>query len=87
MGARQDIIIHNETAERFEHSCPKPIKFWSKLLLRGSVKDSDTILDPFMGSGTTLVAAKMLGRKATGIEISERYCQIAKDRLAQEILF
>jgi len=48
--------------------------------------EPQTILDPFMGSGTTLVAAKSLGIKSIGVEISERYAAVAVERLRQEYL-
>lgn len=67
------------------HPCPKPIKVWTWLVEKASL-DGELILDPFMGSGTTLRAAKDLGRRAIGIEIEEKYCEIAVKRLAQEVL-
>lgn len=64
------------------HPAEKPIRLLNQILKRFY----GLILDPFMGSGTTLRAAKDLGRKAIGIEIEERYCEIAAKRLAQEVL-
>jgi DNA modification methylase len=62
------------------HPCPKPIQ-WALWLISKATKDNHSILDPFMGSGTTLVAAKELGRKAIGVEMEEKYCEIAAKRL------
>lgn len=66
------------------HPAQKPLEGMT-WLIRNSGQAAD-ILDPFMGSGTTLRAAKDLGRKAIGIEIEERYCEIAAKRMAQEVL-
>ena len=81
LGARHDILIANETTEKLGHPCAKPIKFWMQLLNRCSITTQDLILDPFCGSGTTCVAAKNLGRRYIGIDISPEYCKIAEERL------
>jgi DNA modification methylase len=66
------------------HPTQKPVELMSWCIrLAGDVQ---TILDPFMGSGTTLRAAKNLNRKAVGIEIDERYCEIAAERMQQEVI-
>jgi DNA modification methylase len=70
----------------FDHPTVKPLEIISNLMINGS-KENELILDPFMGSGTTLVAAKKLNRRAIGIEINKKYCDIAIERLSQQELF
>ena len=73
----------NHASDSGDHPCPKPLRLLTALL---SVREWPLVIDPFMGSGTTLRAAKDLGRRAIGIEIEERYCEIAAKRMAQEVL-
>jgi DNA modification methylase len=66
-----------------DHPTPKPLRLLLNLIAR---LDPQVVLDPFLGSGTTLVACKRLGRRGIGIEIEEKYCEIAAKRLEMERL-
>lgn len=67
-----------------EHVTQKPLGVLRELLR--IVPEGGLVLDPFMGSGTTLRAAKDLGLRAVGVELEERYCAVAARRLGQEVL-
>jgi len=68
--------------ENTEHPTQKPEKLLAKVILASS-KPGDLVFDPFLGSGTTSVVAKKLGRKYVGIELDEKYCLLAEKRLVQ----
>lgn len=82
-----DLLNFSINAQRGtgDHPWPKPLGLIKRLVTHWS-NPGDLVLDPHMGSGTTLRAAKDLGRRAIGIEIEERYCDIAVNRLAQGVL-
>jgi site-specific DNA-methyltransferase (adenine-specific) len=82
LDARDLIRLRPSSAEK-EHPAQKPLDLLIALL---SPLGGQRVLDPFAGTGTTLLAAKQLGRQAIGIEIEERYCEIAAKRLSQGVL-
>jgi site-specific DNA-methyltransferase (adenine-specific) len=83
-GGTRAVWTHNKEQNN-QHPTEKPVGFVANFV-KLFTDAGETILDPFMGSGTTLVAAKQLGRKAIGIELEEKYCEIAAKRLQQEYL-
>lgn len=72
--------------EAIDHPSPKPEGLMQRLIAAVTPVDG-VLLDPFAGSGTTLRAAKNLGRRAIGVEMNEGYCQVAAERLSQDVLF
>lgn len=75
-------VWRNNVQREQEHPTQKPVELMARLV-SASTNEFDTILDPFCGSGTTLVAAKKLGRHYLGFEISAEYCEISRRRLAE----
>lgn len=78
-------VLEHRTVIGQVHGCEKPLGLMVKLI-EGYSAIGETILDPFAGSGTTLVASKILGRHATGIEAEERWCELIATRLQQEVM-
>lgn len=72
--------VNKEDKDKFNHPTIKPIEIIENFIFNSS-KEGDIVFDPFLGSGTTALAAKHLNRKYIGFEINEKYYNIAKDRL------
>lgn len=76
MMSRDDAAQSKETG----HACPKPVSVWARFMDRLSSKTTSSVYDPFLGSGTTLIAAEQLGRRCYGIEISPQYVDVIVTR-------
>ena len=83
---KRRFIITDVEKNNIDHPTVKPIKIIKKLLRLGS-QENDLILDPFLGSGTTAVAAESLNRRWIGIEKEQKYCDIAIQRLQNEVQY
>ena len=72
-----------DTNDKRYHPTQKPTELFAEII-KDFTKEGDTVLDPFLGSGTTAVACERMGRNCVGIEISEEYCEIARKRVQEE---
>ena len=86
MKDKSRFFLHPVGDKDTKHPNEKPVKLICKLITLGT-KEGETICDPFAGSGTTGVAAKLEGRKAVLIELEERFCEVSAERLRQGVLF
>lgn len=80
-------VVNDDGGKRF-HPTQKPKRLWAEIIRRFRIIDPTIkrVIDPFVGSGGSLIAAKEAGLEAVGIEIEERYCHVAAQRLSQELL-
>lgn len=74
---------HKRDPKNIYHPTQKPVSLAERALRNHT---ATSVLDPFMGAGSTLIAAQALGRLATGVEVEEKYCEIAARRLDQQVL-
>lgn len=78
--------VKNVGEEKTEHPCQIPLELMRRIIAI-TTEEGDLVVDPFTGSGTTLLAAKQLNRNYLGFELDEKYCEIARSRLSQDSLF
>jgi len=86
-GSRPDAVDMNTPANASElgHPCPKPLGLWEWMLNRLCFSENEIIYDPFLGSGTTLIAAEKTGRVCYGMEIDPKYCDVIIKRYADYV--
>ena len=90
IGTRTNVWFYNvgymDSSDKTAHPAPFPEALARDHIISWS-NEGDTILDPFLGSGTTTKMAQLLNRKAIGIELSEDYCKIAVERLSHKVAY